>query len=114
MVLAASSTPPGVVTAVVVFSLVAAGICLVLAVYFAFADKPSTDALRTAAKDAGSKTSAKLANPVQEQAAAIDFNGLAQLATALDKLNRSGRFQIAALAFSAVAAVAAGAGAVAA
>lgn len=112
--LASASSLPVAVTAVVVFSLVAAGLCLVCALYFEVADNKATDALRAAAKNAGSKTSENLANPVQEQVAGIDFGGLAQLATALDKLNRSGRFLIAALAFSAVAAVAAGTGAIAA
>ncbi len=113
-ILAAAANPPGVVVAVVIAALVAGGVCLAVAIYFAFADKSTTDALTKAAKDAGTKASDKLANPVQEQAAAIDFGGLAQLATAIDKLNRSGRFLVAALTFAAVAAVAAGTGAIAA
>src|SRR5436309_1113493 len=106
------SGTPGVVTAVVIFSLVAAGVCLVFAAFFAFADQTTTEALRSAAKDAGTKTSEKLANPAQPQAA-VDFGGLAQLATAIDRLNRAGRFLIAALSFTAVAGVAAGAGSIA-
>jgi hypothetical protein len=103
----------GVVAAVVVFSLVSSGVCLALAAYFAFDDREATDALQTAARQAGTKTSERLENPAQAQAAAIDFGGLAQLATALDKLNRSGRFLIASLSMAAVAGVAAGAGAIA-
>ena len=112
MICLAASTP-GVVWAVVGSALAVGVLCLGLSVFFAFADKAASDALVTAAKRAGTTTTHRLENPAQEQAAAIDFGGLAQLATALDKLNRSGRFLIAALAFWAIAAAAAGATALA-
>jgi hypothetical protein len=107
---------PGVVTAVVVFSLAAAGVCLILAAYFAFVDHRATAALREAAKQAGASAGNRLANPANPataQTGPIDFKGLAELATALEKLNRSSSFLIAALAFAAAAAVAAGAGSIA-
>jgi len=104
---------PGVVIAVVVFSLAAAAVCLILAAYFAFADHRATAALRDAAKEAGAKAGERLANPATPQTGPIDFKGLAELATALEKLNRSSSFLIGALAFAAAASVAAGAGSIA-
>jgi hypothetical protein len=110
---------PGVVTAVVIFSLVSAGLCLVLAIVLAFIDKESTKAVRDAAKKAAPRTVVepqKMADgkfaPV-EQAAHVDFVGLAKLAEGIEKLNAAGRFLIASLAFAASAAVAAGAGSIA-
>jgi soluble cytochrome b562 len=103
-----------VVNTVVKFSLIAGGISFILAVIFAFNDQgDAVSKIRDAAKDAAKKTSDKLANPATEQAA-VDFGGLAQLATALDKLNRAGRFLVASMAFAAIAAAAAGIGSVAA
>ena len=108
---AATSTPPPIVTAVVVFSLIAASISLILAIYFALSDKAAGDALMDATKEA-SETATRKPDTIHEQAA-IDFAGLAKLAEAVDKVDRSGRFLICALAFAAVAAVAASAGAIA-
>jgi soluble cytochrome b562 len=109
-----ATATPDIVNTVVTFSLGAGGISFVLAVIFAFTDQGNAvSKIRAAAKDAASKTSDKIANPSTEQAA-VDFGGLAQLATALDKLNRAGRFLVASMTFAAVAATAAGVGSVAA
>lgn len=104
----------GVVTAVVVFSLVCAGLALVFALVFTFVDYHDGPAqVKAAAKDAATTTSHRLAqNPNQPQAAGADFGGLAQLATAVEKLNRAGRFLIASIAFAAVGAAAASLGAI--
>lgn len=110
---------PGVATAVVVFTLICAGGCLILAIVFAFIEKASTGAVRDATKAAvpSAVTQPRLdANerPIPiPQAAHVDFAGLAKLAEGLDKLNHAGRFLIMSLAFTAVAAVAAGAGSIA-
>ncbi len=108
-----ATATPDIGNTVVTFSLSAGGISFVLAVIFAFTDQgKAVSNIRKAAKDAASKTSDKLANPATEQAA-VNFGGLTQLATALDKLNRAGRFLVASMTFAAVAATAASIGSVA-
>jgi len=105
----------GIVTAVVILSLVCAAVTLVFAIVFTFVDFNDGPAqVKAAAKDAATRTSEQLSeNPNQPQAAGVDFGGLAQLAAALDKLNRAGRFLIASIAFAAVAAGAASLGSIA-
>jgi Na+(H+)/acetate symporter ActP len=107
-------------TAVVaIVCLIAAGACLIAALFFAFADRAATEQLRQAVQTASAKVNAEFSaepqagdddrNPAQPQFGNMDFRGLANLAEAIDKLNRSGRFLlIASLAFAAISAVAAG------
>jgi hypothetical protein len=110
---------PDVVTWVVAFTLICAGSCLILAVIFAFIDKSSVAAVRSAAQEAAPSAVTKPQRDANgrplpvPQAAHVDFAGLAKLAEGLDKLNHAGRFLVASLAFTAVAAVAAGAGSIA-
>ncbi|WP_159038157.1 hypothetical protein [Streptomyces sp. WM6386] len=115
---AASVQVPDVATTVVIFTLVCAGICLALAVIFAFLDNASS-AVRKAAEAAAPKTVTEFETDetgrprARPQTTHVDFSGLAKLAEGLEKLNHAGRFLIVSLAFTAVAAVAAGAGSIA-
>lgn|ERR1700739_1432718 len=105
---------------VAIVCLIAAGACLIAALLFAFADRAATEQLRQAVRTASAKVNAEIraepaqagdddGNPAQPQFGDMDFRGLANLAEAIDKLNRSGRFLlIASLAFAAISAVAAG------
>jgi hypothetical protein len=96
------------VNGVVYVALLCGAVCLGLAIAFAIKDRGPAKKVSEAAEEAGAKTKEKLANPAVEQAA-IDFEGIAKLAEALKKLDRSGRFLIAALAFVAIAAAVVGA-----
>ena len=89
-------------------ALVAGVASLALAIFFAFHDRGPAKVVGEAVREAGAKAKKKLENPVQEQAA-IDFASLAKLADSLHKLDRSGRFLVAALGFIAVAAAVIGA-----
>ena len=84
---------------------------------FAIMEHSATEAVRTAAQAAGQKAAAALSSPAAGGAehpvtaqGLADFGGIAQLATAIEKLNRSGRYLIMSVAFLAVAAGAATAG----
>jgi ABC-type oligopeptide transport system substrate-binding subunit len=96
---------------VIMVSLAASMVCLIIAIILAFAGHDAKKAIRGAAAAAGSKARARVddpdANPAQPQAA-VDYDGLSKLAEALAKLSPSGQFLIAALAFAASAALAAG------
>ena len=60
--------------------------------------------IRNFAKSAGESTSTTgTTNPVSPQAAGLSFEGIAKLAEALEKINPSGRFLVAAIAFAAAA-----------
>lgn len=93
------------------FCVVAAVVCLALAVFFSFDDWCTTKKLRQAAKDA-SNTIGQPRNPAQPQGGAggVDVNAIAKLAEALEKLNPAGRFLLASIAFTAAATVVASVG----
>jgi Na+(H+)/acetate symporter ActP len=105
---------------VAIVCLIAAGACLIAALFLAFADRAATEQLRQAVQIASAKVNAEFSaepvqagdddrNPAQPRFGNMDFRALANLAEAVDKLNRSGRFLlIASLAFAAISAVAAG------
>jgi hypothetical protein len=96
------------VNGVVYVALLCGVVCLGLAITFAVRDRGPAKEVSEAAEEAGKKTKQELQNPATEQAA-IDFGGIAKLAEALKKLDRSGRFLIAGLAFVAIAAAVVGA-----
>lgn len=89
--------------AVVLFSVVAAGVCLVLAVWFGI------DEWRAAAKVRGvalpEAAEPQQPNTVQPYGGGIDFSGIAKLAEALEKVNLSGRFLVGAITFITAATV---------
>ncbi|MGW4652052.1 hypothetical protein [Kitasatospora sp. NPDC004289] len=121
------AAPPEVVIAVVVFSLIAAGLCLLLAAGWAIYEgklvKAAADAAKAEAEVAKLKLEAAQRNvdqhgrplsPVGAQAGpSFDFSGLGQLAAGLQKLPMSGRLLVVSLGFAAIAAVAASAGSIA-
>lgn len=104
---------------VAIVCLIAAAACLMAALFFAFSDRAATEQLRQAVQIASAKVNAEFSaepvqdgvddrNPAQPEFGNMDFRGLANLAEAIEKLNRSGRFLlIASLAFAAISAVAA-------
>ncbi|MET7534719.1 hypothetical protein [Streptomyces goshikiensis] len=122
MIAAAASTPPtAIVVAVVVFCLIASGVCFVAAIaiwakyerglanVIEDAKEKLKDVRPRAVDEAG-----RPLNPNQEQAGpAFDFAALANLADAMEKLPVSGRLLVVSLGFAAIAAVAAGAGSIA-
>lgn len=93
------------VVGVAVFCLVAAVACLVSAILFGISDWSAAKKLRDAA-DKANKLITQQGEGIQPQAAGlagIDFGGIAKLADSLVKLNLSGRFLVASLAFTAAA-----------
>lgn len=87
------------IRAVIIFALAAAAICFVLGLVI-----EALDRTRRKKESRGDDLS---------QHNAVDLTGLAALAEALTNLNPSGRFLILSVAFTAIAAAAAGAGSIA-
>ncbi|MEU4767076.1 hypothetical protein AB0H12_27855 [Actinosynnema sp. NPDC023794] len=93
---------------VIAVNLVFSAVTLGLGVLFAFTDRKATAAVRGAVVEDSSKAEIPVGQGNQPQRSIVDFGGLAKLAEALDKLNRSGRFLITSIAFMAVAVAALG------
>jgi hypothetical protein len=87
---------------VVWFSVVAAGICLLLAVGFGIDEWRAAAKVREAALPKQNATQEP--NTVQPYGG-VDFAGIAKLAEALEKVNLSGRFLIGAITFTTAATV---------
>lgn len=94
-----------VVNSVIIFCVVAAAASLGLAIFFGIQDWRAAAKVRDLAKTATESISAGTQNPLQPQAAGLSFDWIAKLAEALDKVNPSGRFLVASIAFTAAATI---------
>ncbi|MCV7101149.1 hypothetical protein [Mycobacterium palustre] len=94
----------GVANSFLVFCVIAAAASLGLAIFFGITDWKAAARVRDFAKNAVAPTStAGTQNPLQPQAGGLPIEAIAKLAEALEKINPSGRFLVAAIAFTAAA-----------
>ncbi|MFF5808246.1 hypothetical protein [Streptomyces sp. NPDC012746] len=107
------TSTPALVEAVTIFSLVAAGLCLILGTVIGCLEHGKGNKTVEKAVEAKAGEAARPpGTPVREQAG-VNFADLGKLAEAMAKLRLSAQLLIVALGFTAVAAAAAGIGSIA-